>query len=262
MLYGVLDWRTRWARGAAMIAILSQLLMTNLLHPASARAAYNCLNPHCYGVNAWSGARGSFWGSSTTIKIAWSASPEINSHLTNEMWLIDNGNPDPKCMCWVEVGEFVGRTLDGSPTNVPIYFFADNRPVWGYAEHYVATVPNGNFGYNTDFEIYRNPGVANRFEVYIRSSAGDIYPSGLASTSNSMQPTTINIGEELYGTDGAFSEQARWSYNKWITSTGTRYYQTNNGMGSPPNNPPYAGWGVNELPSQSSTGGAWYADTH
>lgn len=253
-LYGV-------SKMVALLSVLA-LLIPSLLVPAPARASYNCINPHCYGINQWSGARGSFWGSSTTIRIPQSSSPETNSHLTNEMWLLDTGNSDPHCVCWIEVGEFVGRSFSGGPVNTPIYFWYDNRPVYGGSEHYIATIPGGNFGYNTDFEIYRAPGNYQRFEIYVRSSAGDVYPVGLASVNNAMQPTTVQIGEEIYGTNGAYSEQGRYTYNKWIDTNGNRYYQTNTGDGVTAKNPPYAGWGVNELPSQSSVGGAFYADTH
>ncbi len=257
----ITDMRRSRPRRVILIAVaLAALLAPGLLRPNAARA-YECVNHddrpgnHCYGVTIWGSdeGRGTFAGGATTIQVPRMTYNTDWQHITAEMWVVDGPTGG-----WIEIGVFTGRSLDGSGNGSTVYFWADNRPNLGYIEHNLGNVPNGNYGYNTDVEIYRDPYTANQYHLYMRSSAGDVQHLPV-STNNSMQPSHVHIGQELYGRDGGISGQGRWSYNKWIGSDMVRHYQGVNGNPRI-DNPPFAGWGVNQAPSQTGTGGNWYAD--
>ncbi len=77
------------------------------------------------------------------------------------------------------------------------------------------------------------------------------------STSNTMTPSAILPGQELFGTCCASANRAYYRYNQWEDSSGNWHYQTVNGT-IHSDNPPYAGWSV--APSNFSTGGQMWAN--
>jgi len=75
-----------------------------------------------------------------------------------------------------------------------------------------------------------------------------------------MQPDTIQVGEELYGTSGASSPTTDFYANEWYgTAHNEIHYQTNSGTGKQSSNPPYADW-LNP-PDPTNYGGVWYVHT-
>ena len=80
------------------------------------------------------------------------------------------------------------------------------------------------------------------------------------SSNNTMQPNAISIGEELTGTGGAYAPQPYWTNNRWVDTALFGYYQNRWEDYRIVMNPPYAGWGINQGPPQTSNGGTWYAD--
>jgi hypothetical protein len=87
-------------------------------------------------------------------------------------------------------------------------------------------------------------------------------PNGFSLT---MSPQYTQIGEKLAGQSGASADAiATFTNNQYASvSDAVYHYQFQNGSfnaGGWPYNPPYAGWSVE--PSQSSTGGKWWATTY
>lgn len=66
----------------------------------------------------------------------------------------------------------------------------------------------------------------NTYQVTITSNS---YSTTVYSTNNSVSPGRIAIGQELTGINGATAPQAYFGNNKWFTSSGVGYYQSNNG---------------------------------
>jgi hypothetical protein len=254
-------------RFLAIVGLLAPLLLASLLAPTGAGAAYDCgdmQNGHCYSINRWTGTRGAFIGGDTTMYVAsLNAGPNsflgLNSFINNEMWISDTHNPGcPANDCWVEVG------YQDRNTDLPWYFWSDQRPGGGYNNHYVRQIPDNEFGGWADLSIARDPNDATRWNVMIRSQVPGGTYTVQQSAGNSMLADTQDIGMELAGRTGqASAPTATFTYNRWIWYwNGSDYvkpYQTSNGIlligkaGIFAGPPPYAQWAY--TPSNSQVGG-------
>lgn len=238
----------------ALISVIAVaiLLQTALFSFSSttiaAKALYSC-KYHCYGLVDWSKNQyPSIDGGQTVISmVELSCSPSACGNanppwfIDNEMWLYGNGGQN----YWVEDG--YSTYSNGHSTRID-YFWADSRPNGGgYTEHDLATVPSGDFGHNSTFQIYGLCCSEYQVEIY---SPSNIYNG--TSTANSMSPTDVVIGQELFGTSGASAPTANFVDNEYINTSGGGVYFT-----TAPNpqqsSPVHAVWAVK--PASGNSGG-------
>jgi hypothetical protein len=214
--------------------------------------SYSCAGD-CHAINDWQ--NGTINGSATQISVVHlTCSPTYCSSggfVDNEMWLqkltSPNNPPGYQCPCyWVEAGY---STYSNDHLTRVDYFWADKRPIYGYVEHDLASVPSGDYGNYAS--VYINRSSSSSFEVTINSPG--YYFDG-SSTNNSMSPNDINIGQELYGTNGALAPNADLIDNAYIDTSNNFYYQTTMGNRTE-DGPPYAWWAIYPTPPNSSTGG-------
>ncbi len=257
---------------ALVFAVSSALVAGTLHHPPPAHASgYACATNHCYGIVDWPGAT---TGESTQIYVA-SLSPG-DGFVTNETWF--NGDPgpgsacpldgNPVAGCWVEAGVTVGQ-VDKTYCATDCYYWADERPCSNgcqsnYNEHFLGYPPAGDIGQRTTFQIVVDPPCGpcgwtgdcpgNEFGVTVTGASGAVF-SGL-SYANGMIPSSIDVGMELYGTNGASASGSVYTYNQYRDNAGVYHYQANDGQIFPVNAPVQARW---EYPPSSNQvpGGAW-----
>lgn len=256
-------WRNRYIRiSLALVSALVAVIAGNMFTVRAARAssaqahsariaqAYSCGNgtggtyPHCYAQYEWPGTTN---GSITWIFITQltcnSSCSNQSGWVDNETWL-EQQNPGDY---WVESGYM---SYPPGPTSSDSYFWADNRPTYGYTWHDFGQVPSGDYQHNTTFELVKDG--SGTFEVYLSSYTKSFYAY---STSNSMSANQIVIGQELAGTGGASAPTSYLSHNQWIDSNDHPHYQTNsNSDDLDSDNPPYASWFI--TPQNSTTGGS------
>ena len=119
-------------------------------------------------------------------------------------------------------------------------------------------MPAGDIGTNPYFEILRTDSTTHRIQIW--SNTLGVLEHWSGGNDPNQSPNRIDIGQELIGTSGAQSPDTRWTDNRWVHFDGANYhffYQARDGDFDIINNPPYAGWIT--PPSQSSTGGEWFA---
>jgi len=263
-------WRHRRLLLALALAA-STVVATSLAHrPTITHASGYACDSHCYGIVQWDNG-GS--GASTQILVT-SLSPG-DGFVTNEMWF--NGEPGPGSICtaqgidtgcWVEAGVTVGSVKD-TYCATDCYYWADVRPCNGcsdnYNEHFMGYPPAGDMGQRTTFQIVANPPCGacgwsgdcpnSEFGVTVTGASGAVF-SGL-SFANGMIPSNIQLGMELYGTNGAAASPGQYAFNQYrAPTTGLYYYQTTDGHSHTPDSPVLAHW---QFPPSSNTypGGVW-----
>jgi hypothetical protein len=245
----VLEDKPYLARIVTIIALLIMLFgVTHTLTPSVAKA-YSCPDAiPCYGRNDWPGNTA---GVSFQVSVASLSCCQGNGGVvTNEVWLVDC---DPYAFfglgCgqahWVEEGYV---KYDG---DVERYFWGDSRPRDNGGVNYwpLDQVPSGDYGNFTYMSITEYGEPSGTFLVYLDSNN---VLSINYSTSNTMVPSDIELGQELHGTCCASANRAYFRSNRWQDSSGNWHYQTVDGTVHS-DNPPYSGWSV--TPSNSSTGG-------
>ena len=173
--------------------------------------------------------------------------------LNNETWLL-NENACSN-LCWVEAGF---TSTDGSTT----YYFRENKtPSQPYRLDILDPVPAGDYNGTVNVQIVQDINVTSWYNVYIIANSGQ---RTFTYQQNPWFPDRIDIGEELYGTSGAYSPQIAWTQNGYISANGSGqlqgYYQNRLPDRDERGNPPYAGWAVGNNPAQSPTGGMWLAN--
>jgi hypothetical protein len=171
---------------------------------------YNCPDSaHCYAVAEWSAqALQTCCLAGGEVNISYTDLSGGDGFVDNELWLVQHGNaqcinlllniPD---VCWVEVG-MIAEPSQFSGTR---YFWADNTPALGFAFHPLGLVPS----------LDQNPQTPDGF--FITADGPDTYQVAIIglqtnsalifaySTNNAMTPDTLEMGQELYGTNGARS---------------------------------------------------------
>ena len=82
------------------------------------------------------------------------------------------------------------------------YFWADVRPSPNstYIEHNMGSVPGGDFGQQAFIEILRD----SSSQYHAKIATPNFNQTGY-STSNTMNPDAIDMGEELTGSSGAYA---------------------------------------------------------
>jgi hypothetical protein len=205
----------------------------------------------CFKHVNWTGA---VLGSEVTINEGFVTCGTCDGFIDNEMWLIDTTSSlctsAQDGLCWVEAGYQTYTTNNatnggGQPSCITnsaanCYFWADNRPGNGsFHEHVVANVPSSDYGNNTSFYIQQGSSPSN-WNVQIATASGNYYQG--TSTFNGMSPSDIEIGQELYGTDGAGANQTDFFYSEWADTQGHGFhYQTSPGTITT-DQPPYGYW--------------------
>jgi len=239
----------RWRRITIALVALLALVQAPFLGTSHA-LAYSCDSSHCYGVVHWSG--GVTYGGTSILVRGLGAPNSGAGFITNEMWVADSPN------YWVETGITVGPVQGHGVCTSDCYYWADNRPGSGYNEHFLANVPQTDYGKFTGFSVSNQGGGTFHVSItgYNGAYSGD-------STGNSMSPNWIQTGMELYGSSGGYALQAQYTGNVWSTG-GSYNYQTNDGGNGPPGGSNDTseigwGWGGGQHPgSPNSTGGTWY----
>jgi len=138
----------------------------------------------------------------------------------------------------------------------------------GYHEHDSPNINTNDYGSTATIVIeqggsYSCQGYSSSTWCVIISGVYD----GLSgqSTSNTMHPTNIFLGQELVGTSNVDAPTAYFTYNQWVDTSGQPKYQTLDGQLNPclngvcpTHNPPWSGWVTGQDPKNSSTGGKFY----
>ena len=128
------------------------------------------------------------------------------------MWLVQPGSTQ----YWVEAGY---ATYSSAFSHTVQYFWADQRPSGGYNEHPLSSVASGDYGFPTYFNILYVG--SNQYRVSIQG-----YTSGshqYYSTNNTMQPTLIQMGQELAGSGSASAPYAAFFGRYGYTTSGGSY---------------------------------------
>lgn len=229
----------------ALLLIALAPLLSYAIHSvqAASQNSYNCEtnshsgSGHCYGVQFWGGANGA------DTRITLHAISGGNGFANNELWLITSG-----ATYWVEAG--VKSNYDFFPADSSVFFWADNRPGGGYAEHYSTTLTGGDYSKPNTLTRITRSGSSN-WNV----SVNDGYTSLTGtSTNNNITIGDIEMGMEVYGNANAAAPVNHFTNNRWWN--GNFNYQTNDGVGTSVFSPVSAGWTTE--PIYSSTGGDWY----
>jgi hypothetical protein len=172
------------------------------------------------------------------------------------MWAIDWAHPcNGYSVSWIEAGEGTGA---GKTT--PWYFWADCRPGYNYAQHWLYQVPSGDFGQFFAYTIVNtsNWGTSQgTWDLSMQSLNGtQHWLNGLhTSTAMSFKPNDIEVGLEIYPfPDPAVgsANPADYTQNQWRNSSGVWAYQ--NSAGSP-HSDPTAFWTWLTVPAPGGVGG-------
>jgi hypothetical protein len=234
---------TKFRWGKVMSFFTSILLTSSFLftfHPLLVsspilRPQYNC-NDHCYGIATTniSGIR----GVEVDMDISRISCNCYNpSFVDNEVWLEASGG-----LYWVEVGYSTY-----SPTSVK-YFWADFRPGSVYHEHNPSgNIPSNDYGTTGYFQIY--PSGTNAWFVLVDTQ--NTYWYGY-STSNTMSPSEIQMGQELAGTSGESAPYAAFTQRYYINQNlDTVAIGSNRTLSSQPPACAYNIYGTSDLYTQS-----------
>jgi hypothetical protein len=227
-------------------------------------SGYNCKNSHCYAIALWHGSP--VTGSSVTINEGVITCGTCDGFIDNEMWLADNNSN--LCVfhgypgCWVEAGyaTFTKNNVTnpgGKPSCVTnsaanCYFWADARPndhENPIPVHVVTNVPTSDYGGNSTFSISQLSSSSWSVQISPASGNGNSYQG--TSTANPMVPYDIQIGQELYGANGAGANRTDFYDSEWENSQ-SFHYQTGPGKVGVQN--PLSGRWVS-APNSSNSGG-------
>ncbi len=266
-------WRHRRLLLALALAVTALFATALSPHPTLTHASgYNCAGDnHCYGIVQWDGGTA---GESTQILVTALSPGDGDGFVTNETWF--NGEPAPGAICpvqgadigcWVEAGVTVGA-VQNTYCATDCYYWADVRPCNGcydnYNEHFLGYPAAADMNQRTTFQIMVDPPCGgcnwtgdcpgNEFGVTVTGASGDTF-TGL-SFANGMQPSNIQLGMELYGTNGAAASPGQYAYNQYYSNNGLHYYQTTDGHQIAPDPPVLAHW---QFPPSNSPypGGVW-----
>ncbi len=245
--------------GRVLIALLLSFFLAfvaALPHAHAAPAVYYCGNAgsgHCYAKVYWTGATAGAYSAIDVVDLNcnpldcynWSQGGELG-FIDNEMWFSQDNS------YWVEAGYTTYSTSITSTIND--YYWADYRPNLGYSEHYLSTVPSGDYGYAVDIQINKDPSFSNEFDVNLWSNT---WSSLNLSTNNTMAANKIWEGQELAGTEGAEAPAAYITDAEWQSvNNGTWHYQTTSGTNGDNNvNVDEGYWYI--VPNGSNHGGEW-----
>jgi hypothetical protein len=197
--------------------------------------AYVCGDPgaithaHCYAVAGWDSPRqrvGFFAADVSVVDLE----AQANQFLDDELWLIDKAC---RPVCWIEAGFMSDRTSNFSG---PVYFWAVGRPHNKVDVSYFGPVDKTQLGRFARIEL---GGSGNSWLARI-TPPGSRAAFNSGTVSLTMNPSLINLGQELSGTHGSRAPKARFQ----------RIYAGRSAPGSPIrsnadldiSNPPYGGW--------------------
>jgi hypothetical protein len=208
---------------------------------------YSCTSAHCYGEVQFptTGLRGMI----TTLDVR-NISNTGDGFVDNEMWIVDRGNTacgSQNNTCWVEAGYLADNGTvtgnSGSSGTDPHFFWADSRPNSTFIFHAFGSIPSNYFGHQVIVLILQNG--TNTWDVDIQPIFIQGAPTLFAtSTNNSMNPQSAEMGQELFGTNGASADPATYTVTgiKTASSTGI-LIPTINTDGSVTNaSPPNGAW--------------------
>ncbi len=212
--------------------------------------SWSCGTPdsgHCYGRQFWGGANGADTRISLDTRLRGGVANDGYYFATTEMWLT---SITTSTTYWVEAG--VISQWASAYTTFPFYFWADNRPNYGFSFHFLAFECTCN-GSNALTRITRNG--TSTWNVLIQDSSSSYTGT---STSNNFTVYYIKLGGELYNNDQtAYEPNIYYTNNRWWDGSNF-YYQGNDGVGTNSQYPMQANWYNGQDPINNSTGGVWY----
>lgn len=184
-----------------------------------------------------------------------------DSGVTNQTCWVETGyykannvNSGNEVWFWGEVKPLDGYNPNTSPVTLPYCAGAgvDALEPCAFHIHYGATLQSGDYANHGDEEVYADPSTAHQWDVYGHSASTQLLD---LSSNNYMNPTEIQIGSELSGSQNANGPKVHFINNQYQTSAGGSwsYHTVDPELVS--NNPPLAAWVSGKLPSQSLTGG-------
>jgi len=205
-----------------------------------AEPTWNCIL-HCWGAIVWNGGTSGIY---TSISVTSIYSNSQDYFVNNEGWManVDQGT-------WVEAGY---KALYGERR----YFWEDFRPGDINPNRYLlAAVPSADIGGRVGITLSRTS--SNSFDVILQSNT---YTLRNYSTNNSMQPDSMQIGQEVFAQPGTTTApEASWIYNQWREDNGTWHFQNRLQDDYRNNSPPiHSQWA--QFPTDAgSNGGTWIA---
>jgi hypothetical protein len=142
--------------------------------------------------------------------------------ITDEMWMIQEGNPACSTngavgVCWIEVGLYAGYNIVNAPPSETHFFWADSRPNSVFYFHDLGKVPGADFGQPVQLLIWQT--------AYLPASPNDFYAVVTDSTknyvgvsqNNLMAANKVIMGTELVGSQAASAPKADF----WDMHSGT-----------------------------------------
>jgi hypothetical protein len=203
---------------------IALLLAATLVAVDAAKApgysGYKC-GSHCYGINTWTSSA-QYFGARTDISIARlscdASTCAPGGLISDEMWLVDQTSSSctqgQDGACWVEIGYI--DDYAASKTLSQTFFWADERPNQPFGFELFQDVPDNAFGTTDHFVIINDQHITPAgFLVWLYNDSGTLFQG--TSNDNAMMGTQIEIGQELYGTQGASAQTATFSNNMFAT---------------------------------------------
>ncbi|MGA8221318.1 MAG: hypothetical protein WB780_06645 [Candidatus Acidiferrales bacterium] len=230
------------------VALLCAMLAAGAPTLAS---SYSCGNPssgHCYGVASWSEKPQYFGAYADILEGSLNCPSGCGGFIDDELWLVDSQSSGCTSnsfgMCWVEAG-YIAQENQGT-----VFFWADSRPLTSSTFNLHLLGGTDPAGTTDHFMIIKDgragPGI---FQVWIYNDSLSTLYNG-TSTSNTMDGNTIDIGQELAGTQNASATSVNFTRNIWAVQVlGPEYVfwynrQTDEG-GLTNASPPSAIWTIN-----------------
>jgi hypothetical protein len=158
--------------------------------------------------------------------------------INEDMWLRAFNGPG-----WIEAGYGVG--IPGAVCLT--YFWGENDENSGiFVSHPIKCVPARDVNSYATIAIFNNGpdrATSDSFTIFVQN----LDTNFSATTNNSMwssgqtQSGLVNIGQELYGSNGALAGPVTFVRNLWMNGGGSWNYQTSD-TDTQVGSPPYGGW--------------------
>ena len=208
---------------------------------------YKCGDPndlHCYAKVTWQ-ERPQYFGAYTDItQVAMSCPSDCGGFVNDEIWFIDSNSckTNEFALCWIEAGTWMVAGTDGRH-----FFWADARPGKGNTLNVHILGPADDEGVVNHYMIIHDArGDFGISQIWIYNDSLSTLYNG-TSTNNAMSGNTIQIGQELAGTQNASAGYATFSRNIFaVQALGQEYVfwynaQTTRGT-TESGNPPSGAW--------------------
>lgn len=168
---------------AALPLVVGIFAFVALASPTAALACSPGAGNHCYGIGERDGTAYGGFEKITVTQLAPSPLCSSGQFTNAEMWVsTDNDNVN----YWVEAGEKAGYSYQNGCYSL-VWFWADVRPSYGYAEHETSLSTSLSTAYQSKI-------------VWAGSNSWNLYRDGYnyaVSTSNPCCSPSVQAGEEI-----------------------------------------------------------------